>query len=90
MKYQRFTPTGCRDIEIQKFDFVAKTQFFYFSSLKIDHVDVWFKCQKTFNFIQYSEYIKVNVIRDNPYFKGAIEKNKKIISDIKPNINNFA
>ena len=24
LKYQRFTPTGCRDIGIRKFDFVAK------------------------------------------------------------------
>ena len=25
MKYQRFTPNGCRDIGIRKFEFVAKT-----------------------------------------------------------------
>ena len=29
MKYQRFTPSGCIDIGIRKFDFVVKTQFFY-------------------------------------------------------------
>ena len=27
LKYQRFIPTGCRDIEIRKFEVVAKTQF---------------------------------------------------------------
>ena len=26
-KYQRFIPTSCRDIEIRKFEVVAKTQF---------------------------------------------------------------
>ena len=29
MKYQRFTPPGGKDIEIRKFEFVAKTQFLY-------------------------------------------------------------
>ena len=27
LKYQRFTLSGCRDIGIRKFEFVAKTQF---------------------------------------------------------------
>ena len=27
MKYQKFTPSGCKNIEIRKFDLVAKTQF---------------------------------------------------------------
>ena len=27
LKYQRFTPSGCRDIGNRKFEFVAKTQF---------------------------------------------------------------
>jgi len=27
MKYNRFTPSGCKDIRIRKFEFVAKTQF---------------------------------------------------------------
>ena len=27
-KYQRFTPSGCRDIGIIKFEFVAKTNSF--------------------------------------------------------------
>jgi len=26
LKNQRFTPSGCKDTEIQKFEFVAKTQ----------------------------------------------------------------
>ena len=26
LKYQRFIPTGCKDIGIRKFEFVAKTQ----------------------------------------------------------------
>jgi len=29
LKYQRFTPSGSKDIEITKFDFVVKTQFLY-------------------------------------------------------------
>ena len=29
LKYRRFTPSGCKDIEIRKFEFVAKTQFLY-------------------------------------------------------------
>ena len=27
LKYQRFTSSGCNDIEIRKFEFMAKTQF---------------------------------------------------------------
>ena len=27
LKYQKVKPTGCRDIEIRKFEVVAKTQF---------------------------------------------------------------
>ena len=27
LKYQRFTPAGCKEIGIRKFEFVAKTQF---------------------------------------------------------------
>ena len=27
LKYQRFTPSGCRDIVLRNFEFVAKTQF---------------------------------------------------------------
>ena len=30
LKYQRFTPSGCRDIGIRKFGIVAKTQFLKF------------------------------------------------------------
>ena len=29
-KYQKFTPSGCRDMGIRKLKFVAKTQFFVF------------------------------------------------------------
>ena len=29
LKYQRFTPSGCKDIRIRKFKFVAKTQFLW-------------------------------------------------------------
>ena len=28
LKYQRFTKSGCKDVEIIKFEFVAKTQSF--------------------------------------------------------------
>ena len=42
LKHQRFTPSGCQDIGIQKFEFVAKTQllwmkkgmFFYWTESK--------------------------------------------------------
>ena len=27
LKYKRFTPSGCKDIVIRKFEFVSKTQF---------------------------------------------------------------
>ena len=27
LKYQRFTPSGCKDIGIRKFEFLAQTQF---------------------------------------------------------------
>ena len=33
LKYQRFIPTGCRDLEIRKFEVVAKTQFLYVTFL---------------------------------------------------------
>ena len=29
LKYQRFTPSGCKDIGIRKSEFVTKTQFLY-------------------------------------------------------------
>ena len=29
LKYQRFTPLGCNDIGIGKFEFVVKTQILY-------------------------------------------------------------
>ena len=29
LKYHRFTPSGCKDIRIRKFEFVAKIQFLY-------------------------------------------------------------
>ena len=28
LKYQRFTPPGCKDIGVKTFELVAKTQFF--------------------------------------------------------------
>ena len=27
LKYQRFTPSDCKDVLVRKFEFVAKTQF---------------------------------------------------------------
>ena len=33
LKYQRFTPSGFRDIGIRKLGFVAKTQFLYFRKI---------------------------------------------------------
>ena len=30
LKYQRFKQSGCKDIGIRKFEFMAKTQFLYF------------------------------------------------------------
>ena len=35
LKYQRFTSTGCRDIGIRKFEFVAKTQILWMIKLPI-------------------------------------------------------
>ena len=29
LKYQRFTPSGCKDIGVRKYKFVAKTQFLW-------------------------------------------------------------
>ena len=29
LKYQRFTPSCCKDIQIRKFEFAAKTQFLW-------------------------------------------------------------
>ena len=29
LKYQMFMPSGCKDIQIKKFEFVTKTEFFY-------------------------------------------------------------
>ena len=29
VKYQRFTPSGCEEIVIRKFEFAAKTPFLY-------------------------------------------------------------
>ena len=34
LKYQRPTPSGCKDIGVRKFEFVAKTQFFCYISFK--------------------------------------------------------
>ena len=34
LKYQRFTPSGFRDIGIRKLGFVAKTQFLYLSLMQ--------------------------------------------------------
>jgi hypothetical protein len=35
LKLQRLTPTGCKDIGIRKFWFVAKTQFLYLNVKKV-------------------------------------------------------
>jgi len=32
LKYRRFTPSGCKDKVIRKYEFVAKTQFLYLQS----------------------------------------------------------
>ena len=39
LKYQRPTPSGCKDIGIRKFEFVAKTQFLLWIALEL----AWFK-----------------------------------------------
>jgi len=47
LKYQRFAPSGCKDIGISRFEFVAKTQFllkdFRECRLYIPKFD-WFSC----------------------------------------------
>jgi len=35
LKYQRFTPSGCKDIGARKFEFVAKTQFLYYQNYSL-------------------------------------------------------
>ena len=35
MKFQKFTPTGCKDIRIRTFEFVAKTQFLSNHNLRV-------------------------------------------------------
>ena len=40
-KYQRFPPSGCKDIEIIKFDFLTKIQFLY---SKADSFQVLYLC----------------------------------------------
>ena len=37
LKYQRCTPSGCKDIVIGKFQLVVKTQFLYVEGLMIYH-----------------------------------------------------
>ena len=39
LKYQRPTPSGCKDIGIIKFEFVAKTQFLYLNSKSLCYID---------------------------------------------------
>ena len=45
LKYRRFKPSDCEDIEIRKFELVAKIQFLYklslFNSVLESH-DIWF------------------------------------------------
>ena len=38
LKYHRFTASGCKDIEIGKFELVAKTQFLWIKSNKVHKV----------------------------------------------------
>ena len=45
LEYQRFPPSGCKNIGMRKLDFVAKTQFFVFLKLYF-----YFFCQ---NILQY-------------------------------------
>ena len=49
MKYQRPTPSGCKDIGIRKFEWVAKTQFLY----KNDKIykKTWFHGKKRHDYL---------------------------------------
>ena len=38
LKYQRVTPSGCKDIGIRKFEFVVKTQFHWQGKKKNLHL----------------------------------------------------
>ena len=38
IKCQKFTPSGCKDIAIEKFEFVAKTQFFAMSAIYFNYI----------------------------------------------------
>ena len=37
LNYQKFTPSGCKDIGLTKYEFVEKTQFFLFKSVSINN-----------------------------------------------------
>ena len=37
LNYQKFTPSGCKDIGLRKYEFVAKTRFFLFKSVSINN-----------------------------------------------------
>ena len=41
LKYQRFTPSGCKDIGVRKYKFVAKTQFFAKHPVLLNVLDIW-------------------------------------------------
>ena len=71
LKYQRFTPSGCIDIGLRKFDFVVKTQFLYVERtifelrLKFKQRLKFFKFGlRTFNNFAYFGGINTNIIHN--------------------------
>ena len=46
LKYERFTPSGCKDVGIRQFEFVTKTQFLseniWLVHLHLKKIYIWF------------------------------------------------
>ena len=53
LKYQRFTPSDCKDIEIIKFEFVAKTNsLILFYLFYVDNDNPKYKTNQKFTFLK--------------------------------------
>ena len=96
MKYQRFTPSGCNEVEIGKFDFLARTQLLYKKKRQISFpTKVYFSLSLFFNgifnvktFYLFSKFFKsqgmFNFVQflDNKYNLQFIRYNDIICSYI--------
>ena len=52
LKYQRFTPSGSKDIGIQKFKFVTKALFLLFVSLQYKNFELWNSTEKNHKYLR--------------------------------------